>query len=115
MEAFARRDDCSGILRGPAIWVRGVRSVLVEIAARLLERVAGYLLTAPNMMWRADGTQSEKIKKGYLECMKQTRRGFFCVRLNEEGELTQDKDVRLSSARNFAIHFFDGVRAQSTR
>lgn len=30
--------------------MRGVRRVLVEMAARLLERVAGHLLTAPNMM-----------------------------------------------------------------
>lgn len=49
-EAFPRRADCNGILRALEVLGKGVRSVLVEMEARFLARVAGHLLTAPNMM-----------------------------------------------------------------
>ena len=49
--------------------MRDVRSVLIETAARLLERVAGHLLTAPNMMWGDEGTQSEVTKRVSIKCV----------------------------------------------
>jgi hypothetical protein len=50
IEKFARREVCNGILKTLEFWERGVRRALVDIEARFLERVAGHLRTAPNMI-----------------------------------------------------------------
>jgi hypothetical protein len=49
-ETFARREVCNGILKTLEVCEKGVRRALVDIEARFLERVAGHLRTAPNMV-----------------------------------------------------------------
>lgn len=63
----------------------------------------------------ANGTQPEGMTQvsGIYKTNKNERSG--AMRLNEEGGLDQRKTCGCRVARNFAIHFFDGVRAQSTR
>jgi hypothetical protein len=56
IETFARRDVCNGIRKTLEVCKRGVRRALVDIGARVLERVAGHLLAAPNMMGEEEVT-----------------------------------------------------------